>query len=358
MRIISIANQKGGCGKTTTAINLSACLAYKDRKVLLIDMDPQGHSAVGLAINPSELNNTVFEALCDSDNQKINLDDVIIEIAKNLHLAPSNIALSTFGQRFYMAEGRQSKLHEAIACLSQPYDYVIIDCPPSLGLLTFNALVASKEVIVPIEMSLFSLHGISKLLKIIDLVREKTGHNIRARVLATLVDRRTRISREVLEDIRLNFNETMLSTIIHQNVKLKEAAGFGKSIVDFNQNTQGFNDYMSMAKEIVSAENQFLEKPIENHKTAFSPAKIIKQFSFHDPDADSVKIAGNFNNWSTSMESDMARKKNGIWSKQIVLEPGTYQYRFLVDGEWIEDRNNSRWIKNDFGTRNSVLKVP
>ena len=357
MRVISIANQKGGCGKTTSAINLSACLAYKGRKVLLIDMDPQGHSAVGLNIRTSELEKTVCDTLYDSNGEKAVLNDVTVKVDDNFDIAPSNISLSALEQHLSKVQGRETKLKEAIDGLYQIYDYVIIDCPPSLGLLTFNSLIASTEVMVPIEMSLFSLHGISKLLKIIDLVREKTGHEVRIKVVATMVDKRTRISKEVLQEIQKHFQNAMFITIIHANVTLKEAASFGKSIVNYDQKSAGFRDYMALAKEVITEEKILGKRSVKRKRPFPIGTMVEKQFIFDAPNASCVKIAGTFNNWNTSEESLMERKRDGTWSKRIHLSPGTYQYRFLIDDEWVADQNNSNQVNNPFGGKNSVIKI-
>jgi len=357
MRIISIANQKGGCGKTTSAINLSACLAHKGRKVLLIDMDPQGHSAIGLNIDTGELEKTVSDALYHSRGARAILNDVTIKVGDNLDIAPSNISLSALEQHLSKVQGRETQLKEAINGLDQNYDYIIIDCPPSLGLLTFNSLMASTEVIVPIEMSLFSLHGISKLLKIIDLVREKTGHEIRIKVVATMYDRRTRISKEILEDIKKHFKDSMFITIINTNVKLKEAAGFGKSIVDYDQSATGFSDYMALSKEVIRDEKILGKRPAKRKRPLPLAAMVEKEFIYDAPNANCVKIVGTFNNWNTSEESLMERNKDGIWSKCVVLKPGTYQYRFLIDDEWVADQNNAHKVDNPFGGTNSVIKI-
>ena len=357
MRIISIANQKGGCGKTTSAINLSACLAHKGRKVLLIDMDPQGHSAIGLNIDTNDLEKTVCDTLYDSRGAKAVLNDVTIEVGENFDIAPSNISLSALEQYLSKVQGREAKLKGAIDGLHQNYDYIIIDCPPSLGLLTFNSLMASTEVIVPIEMSLFSLHGISKLLKIIDLVREKTGHEVRIKIVATMYDRRTRISKEVLEDIKKHFQDSMFATVINMNVKLKEAAGFGQSVVGYDQKAVGFRDYMALAKEVIAEEKVLGKRPAKRKKVIPFAAMVEKEFIFDAPNASCVKIAGTFNNWNTSEESLMKRKRDGTWSKRVYLAPGTYQYRFLIDDEWVADQNNSNQIGNPFGGKNSVIKI-
>ena len=357
MRIISIANQKGGCGKTTTAINLSACLAHKGRKVLLIDMDPQGHSAIGLNINTDKLEKTVCDALCYSNGAKVALNDVTIEVNGNLDIAPSNISLSTIEQHLSMVQGRETKLKEAIESLYQIYDYTIIDCPPSLGLLTFNSLIASTEVIVPIEMSLFSLHGISRLLDIIALVREKTGHEIRTKVIATMYDKRTRISKEVLQDIKNHFTDSMFMTVVNTNVKLKEAASFGRSIMDYDQKSRGFRDYLALTKEVMAEEKTFGLRLVKQ-KESFSSTRMVKKHFFcNEPHASCVKIVGTFNNWNTSEESLMERKKDVTWSKSIYLSPGTYQYRFLVDDVWAEDQSNSDQVDNSFGGKNSVIRI-
>lgn len=273
MRIISIANQKGGCGKTTTAINLSACLAVKGRKVLLVDLDPQGHSAMGLNIDTDTLEKTVHDALGNSEGMKLALDDVTIKVAENFDIAPSNIGLSTFEQNLSGIQGRETRLKEAIEGLYQHYDYIIIDCPPSLGLLTFNSLMASNEVFIPIEMGLFSLHGTGKLLGILNLVRKKTEHKIRVKVIATMFDRRTRIAKEIIKDMGNHFRSSMFQTVINSNVKLRESAGFGKSIVDYAIKSKGYRDYMALAREVLAEENMIgVVRPVRQKEHSFQPA--------------------------------------------------------------------------------------
>lgn len=254
MRVISVANQKGGCGKTTTSINLSASLAFQGRKVLLIDMDPQGHAGKGLNIETDETKPTIYNVFCNFEGQSITLDHVTRQIGENFHIAPSNLTLSIIEQVLSMAEGRETRLKLAIERSQQTYDYIVIDCPPSLGLLTFNSLMASSEVFIPIDMGFFSLHGTSRLLAIIDMVRNKTGHAIRAKFIATQYDRRTKIAGEILNDIKNNFDGSMFTTVINSNVKLKEAVRSRKSIIDYDSRCAGYRDYMALAEEVIEEE--------------------------------------------------------------------------------------------------------
>jgi chromosome partitioning protein len=358
MRIISIANQKGGCGKTTTAINLSACLALKGRKVLLIDMDPQGHSGVGLDINANELEKTVYDALFTSEGDKTPLHDTITQVTENFDIAPSHIGLSALEQHLSMAPGRETRLKEAIEGLYLNYDYIIIDCPPSLGLLTFNSLIASTEVYIPIEMGFFSLHGTGKLMELIDLVQNKTGHQIRVKTIATMCDMRTRLANEVLENIKNNFKGSMFKTVINANVKLKEAAGFGNSIVDYARKSTGYRDYVALAEEVIEEEGILRGLwPVKEKKPSLQPTEIKKEFFYCAPEAKSVRIAGSFNNWSHTDDYLMERNEEGVWSKAITLPPGEYYYKFVVDDTWIEDENNPNLSEDPFGGRNSVIEI-
>lgn len=250
MRIISIANQKGGCAKTTTAINLSAALAEEGKKVMLIDLDPQAHASVGLNIETPKLEHTIYDVL----TKEIDLENILINISKNFDLAPSDIVLSAAELELAGVIGRENELSARIKKLKREYDYIIIDCPPSLGLLTFNGLKACNEVIITIETSFFALHGVGKLLETLKLLKNKLNHDISYRALATMFDKRTNIARDVLEEIKGFFKNKKFNTVINANVKLKEATSYGLPIIKYAPQSQGATDYTELAKEVISFE--------------------------------------------------------------------------------------------------------
>jgi len=251
MRVISVINQKGGCGKTTTAINLCGCLSQLNRRVLLVDLDPQGHASLGLNLNPEDVRCGMTEVM----TQGTGLEEVIrVAAGTNLDVAPANITLSTVEQLLADAAGKEGRLLNKIEGMQRNYDYVIIDSPPSLGILTFNALRASDLSIVPIDMGFFSLHGVTKLIEIIDLVSRHTGHKVQLRALATMVSLRTRFTREVLEEIRQHFEGNVFRTLIRNNVRLREATSHGVPISHYDRRSAGANDYRAVAEEVLAME--------------------------------------------------------------------------------------------------------
>lgn len=276
MRIVAIANQKGGCGKTTTAINLSASLAEENRRVLLIDMDPQGHASVGLNIRAEELKKTMFDLLVSDRHNPVSLDEILIHVSENLDIAPSNITLSAVEQVLSGIPGRDNKLLMKINSMKNSYDYIIIDCPPNIGILTFNALRACRETIVPIEASFFSLHGLGKLFETIELFKETLNHQIFIRSLPTIYDKRTKFSKEVLDEIQKYFKENTLKTIINVNVKLKEAASYGIPVNKYDRHCSGHYDYSNLAEEIIAMEelkflNYYKEAQVSEEQSDYKP---------------------------------------------------------------------------------------
>ena len=252
MRTIAIINQKGGCGKTTTSINLAACLARMGYKTLLADMDPQGHCGVGLAVPEEQIERTIYNCLIEpSDGKVARIPDVVWQISSDFDLAPSNISLAAFEQVFAGRPGRENRLRPALEVVASSYKWCIIDCPPSVGLLTFNALQACDEVVVPVETGFFSLHGLAKMMETLDVMRQKCGRDIPVRVLPTQYDTRTKLAREVLSELRSKFRDRLMACTINFNTKLKEAASFGQPITEYDPASRGYKDFVTFARELM-----------------------------------------------------------------------------------------------------------
>ncbi len=274
MRIIAIANQKGGCGKTTTAINLSSSLSLKGQRVLLIDFDPQGHATMGLNIVPSDLEKSIYDVISPNKTEPLQIDNILIPIKENFHLAPSSVILSVVEQELSGKQGREDKLYQAIHSLQQPYDYIIIDCPPSIGHLCFNALRTSDLVIIPIDMSLFSLRGVAKLVEIIMMLNERIDHDIHSRALITMYDARTRYSKVVLEKVKSKFEADVFETVIRYNIRLRETVDYGLPVGDYDKNSLGHMDYEKLADEMLRSDAAEMYK---SFNASSSAQQILKK---------------------------------------------------------------------------------
>lgn len=350
MRRIAIANQKGGCGKTTTAINLAASLADLGRRVLLIDMDPQGHASLGLGIKGEEKELTVHDALIRGTP----LDSLAINVVEGLDVVPSNVLLSAAEQELSGANRREFRLADSLELMSVPYEHIIIDCPPNLGLLTFNGLVACREAIIPLETSSFSLHGMKLLQGTIRLVEKEIGHKITIHILPVAFDRRTRFAINVLERIRQDFKNECLSAVIPVNVKLRIAADRGRSILKVSRVSSGAQAYINMAREILKRGGES-DAPRPKGKKRAKKKSVTFKADF--PQARTVKLAGDFNNWSLSDAFILDQDEKGNWVKEIPLTPGRYEYKYIVDGQWLLDPGNEKFVESSIGGKNSVLVV-
>ncbi|MFA5145174.1 MAG: AAA family ATPase [Candidatus Omnitrophota bacterium] len=358
MRIISTANQKGGCAKTTTAVNLAASLAANSKKVLLIDLDPQAHATLGLNIK-ADL--SIYNVLSKITHKKAKLENIVQNLGVNFDIAPSSIVLSTLEQELAGEIGRESRLWETLNNFKTSYDYILIDCPPNLGILTINAIRASHEIIVPVEASRFSLEGLDQLISIINLVKERLSHNVSFKVLVTNFDSRLRHSFKMLERIKSNFKSQLFNTIVHVNVKLKEAQNEGEHIFNYDKYCRGAKDYFSLAKELIMQETTplssgALEKKMQDILKEKLPRLMEITFSLSAPEAKEVYLAGDFNSWKLDTTSRMEHN-NGAWKKKVSLSSGKYRYRFVIDGEWKEDANNPVKEINPYGSVDSLIEV-
>jgi len=251
MRTIAIANQKGGCGKTTTAVNVAAALALAGRRVLIIDLDSQGHATLGLGSDPESMDRTIYEALTDAN---MSLSGAAVSTTvKGLNLIPSNILLSGVEVELATRGGREYMLKHQLSALNGCYDECVIDCSPSLSLLTLNALVACNEVIIPVQTHYYAIEGLKQLLETIEIVRERFNHGLRILgVLLTFVESRTTLSREVQRQMREYFGDLVFDTVIHRTVRLAEAPSAGESVVTYAPNSTGADEYRALAREILN----------------------------------------------------------------------------------------------------------
>ncbi|MCX5678107.1 MAG: AAA family ATPase [Candidatus Omnitrophica bacterium] len=406
MKKIAIANQKGGCGKTTTAINLAGALAETGKKTLVVDLDPQAHASFSLNRTNQSMDRSVYNVLTDNPEKNRPIKDCIVNVSPNLDIVPANILLSTLEQELKDKEDAVSKLHQALTMSHLDYDYMVIDCPPSLGFLTFNALRACDQVIVPIDMSALSLMGVGKLLGMLELIKIKIFHSPQVNALATLYDRRTKYSEVMYNEIKAFFKDQLLSTVIRMNVDLKKAAAKGVCITRFNKDSIGAKDYMALAQEMLRADGALeFEKalnavsptaatetarsaeavlpssgsrieetvsdvaresaaPVMNlprgvtnniEESTTSPRDIL--FNVDAPSAKEIYVVGDFNNWKITEDCRLSRLDNGRWEKKLGLTAGRHKYKFIIDGEWISDSQNKEREQNSFGTFDSIISL-
>ncbi|SEP40467.1 ParA family protein [Propionispora vibrioides] len=248
VKVIAIANQKGGVGKTTTSVNLSACLAELGKRVLLIDIDPQGNSTSGLGINKASIKRCTYDALVND----VPLEDIILDTAvPNLKLVPATIQLAGAEIELVSIMSRENKLKRVLDKVKYSFDYVLIDCPPSLGLLTINSLTAANSVLVPIQCEFYALEGLSQLMKTISLVQKNLNPVLALEgVVLTMFDARTNLSIQVVDEVKNHFRSKVYQTIIPRNVRLSEAPSHGQPIIKYDARSKGAEVYMDLAREV------------------------------------------------------------------------------------------------------------
>lgn len=248
-KIIAVANQKGGVGKTTTAVNLSACLGKAGKKVLVVDIDPQGNTTSGLGINPKSLELSVYDCLIND----VHIKDVILKTEfENLCLLPSDINLAGAELELVMKEKREYLLKNTLNQIKNDFDFIFIDCPPSLGLITLNSFTAADSILIPIQCEYYALEGLSQLTNTIKMIKKSFNPNLSVEgVLLTMFDARTNLSIQVVDEVKKFFGSKVFGTIIPRNVRLSEAPSFGQPVIEYDKNSRGAECYADLAQEVI-----------------------------------------------------------------------------------------------------------
>ncbi|MFQ5512167.1 MAG: AAA family ATPase [Candidatus Krumholzibacteriia bacterium] len=357
MRTIAVMNQKGGCGKTTVSINLAGALASLERRVLLIDLDPQAHASVGLGIR-EDAEVTSYELLMDPATR---IHDARVRVNEHLDVVASSTVLSGVEQELSERMGREEQLSRTLSDLGNDnYDYVLIDCPPSVGLLTFNALIASGEVLIPVDASYFSVHGLAKLRETIEVIEEEVQRRLDVHVVCNNLETRTHFSNDILKETEKFHSAVLLDTFISHTVKLKEAASKGVSIFDLDRHGKAARQFLTLAREIAEKERKVQTTGLQQWMEKLHGPQRVSEgvlFTLDEKQATGVSVTGEFTNWSREgiqMEKD---PEDGLWKVVLDIKPGEYEYRFIVDGVWIRDPNNVDYTRNEFGQENSLLIV-
>ena len=400
MRTVAVINQKGGCGKTTISINLACALASKGNRTLLVDMDSQSHCAVGLAVPEEQIEHGIYDVLVGAGRgEPTRISEILWQISDHFELAPSSIDLAAFEQQMSGIPDRENCLRKVLDSVREEYDYVVIDCPPSVGLLTFNSLRAATDVIVPVEMGYFSLHGLSKQLETLSALCRQCEQKINVMVLASMYDIRTKMAREILAELKKNFAPKMFKTVVNFNTKLKEAASLGQPIGEYDPSCKGTKDFLTLADELMGTDTQVHRAALVNTLQAklgvisasaeellatLRPErkqqdelpteplgideKLAELYGVHQingkvvfctlyPRAQTVKVAGDFNGWNPEKAEMQKVSETGKWKLQLPIDKGTYHYRLVVDGQWQQDPYNELTATNPFGEMNSVMYV-
>ncbi len=350
MRIIAVTNQKGGCGKTTVAVNLAAALAAQERRVLLIDLDPQAHATVALGISPANCPATIHEVL----RRNAALSEAIRrDHLPGVDVIASSLPLATAEQYLSGMAGRERRLTESLRGIVKRYDYILIDSPPSLGLLTFNALRAADEAIIPVDPSFLSLHGLEHLLEMTEVLRTEVRHPVSLKALVVMLDLRTRFGQEML--IRLESAiRARYQTIIRQTVRLREAAACGKPVTAHAPGSNAALDFARLAEEVIAEEAAAPHTcPLQE-----GPHQTEEGVFFCRPlrEGAEATLAGDFNEWVPD------RKVVSVPDpyqtiKFIQASPGRYRYRWVIDGVWVEDTSNPNRVPSTVEGFDSVIEV-
>lgn len=362
MRVVSVANQKGGCGKTTVAVNLASAMANLGARVLLVDNDPQGHATLGMGLRGSDFSLSTRDLYLTSD---VRVEDVCHTVKDQLDLVPCAVDLSTVDQELTDEPRRLERLVNAFAQSDMPYDVVLLDNPPNVGLLTFNSLMASGEVLVPVDPGRFTLEAVDRLRETLDLLEAERGHRVRMHLLPNGFDVRTRFGRDLLERMAMSYPHALLDTQIHRTVRLREAADLGQPVDVHDRRCRAVLDFQGLAEELWTlpadlqpaalelAELEAWDTMLHGPRTSAQGVRFEVVF----PTAREVSITGDFTNWSVE-GLPLERVEGNTWRLDLPLDAGVFEYKYIVDGVWKVDPENPERVRNSYGQLNSLLTVP
>ncbi len=361
MTVISIINQKGGVGKSTLAVHLSSALQKEKKKVLMIDLDPQGHLSMAYGIDKDNLQNTILNILDMRFYERPSIKDIAVRIDDNFDLIPANIELSTLDLILANRNGRESQLLNALTpAIRAEYDYIIMDCPPNLGLLTINALVASENVIVPFDTSLYALDGINYLNNTIEMLNNKINHTIQVKYVLNNYDNRINKNKDLENKTRTMFGDKLFKTIINKSAHFEEAIRNRATVFKIKRAKKAQQDIKAFAQEVIN----WTTRPIklltisELRKGAKNKNTKKVKFVFKSTEAQDVKLTGTFANWDTEKGYSLKKiSEEGLWEAIVPVSEGKHHYKFIVDGRWQEDETNPHKEEVQSGVFNSVLFV-
>lgn len=358
MKVLAVVNQKGGCGKTTLAIHLAAAWAKEGFRVLLVDLDPQGHASLGLGVEVEHCARGSYDLLSDPSAP---FAEMLVPVAAQLDLIPSGIILSAAEQELARQPGRESRLRSAILRHGERYDWVVVDTAPAVGLLTFNALVAADALLVPVDSSTFTLHGLQKILETLEVLEEETRRRPACFVVANQFDPRTLFSRELYAELAANTRIRLLESRVRSSVRVKMAAASGVPVMRLAQPGPVRLDFENLAEELwTHLTTLSLERDRELESLLFGPQRCDEgvRFRVHAPEAQEVYLTGSFNHWNPGgIPLTPLPGQSGAWEVTLPLAPGNYEYRYIVDGRWVTDPSHQQTRLNELGVENSLLVV-
>ncbi|MDD3089499.1 MAG: AAA family ATPase, partial [Candidatus Omnitrophica bacterium] len=346
MKIISVANQKGGCGKTTLAVNVAAALARLGSETLLIDLDPQGHAtfAMGYSKEASEKKTSYDIFRGYFDNEKTVYPELVMNDRTRLSFIPANMMLSAAEINLGSVTGAASILYKVLSDqYFRRFDYVIIDSPPSFGFLTLNSMYAADMIVVPMDLSYFSFNGINGVYRVTGLLKSEIGRNPQVYFAMNIFDQRSNFAKQFEGDARKKLGPYLLSNKVRSSVRLREAAKAGKTIFEYDPKSTAALDFYNLTSELITVDMKNADV-------------IVREFALHAPQAGSVYVLGDFNNWQKSESNMLTKLETGQWSGHFTLGKGRHRYKFLVDDEWHNDPHNPAVEANVFGGADSIIE--